>query len=313
MMQAGVLLVLLLVAAVSAQQECTCDSYGYDGLVSCTGTPPNCTCHFQLGPDTPVVNCKKLLPKCLLMKKESIGKKAGRRPKHDFLVVDNDGLYNPDCEADGIFKARQCNGTDTCWCVNSAGVRRTDKMDKSDKNLKCDRLVRTFWVVVQMKLNGSAPENDVAEAAFKDALAKTIVDRYKLPAKHISLELEGTYVYVDLKQNKSEMAPTDPDIADVAYYIEKDIKGISLLPPESQFDIVVNGKSVGVKEPLISYIDSERPQLSMKHLSGGVIAVVVVVLLAIVAGIVVLVLTRRKRGQYQKAEVKEMGEMQLTS
>lgn len=251
------------------------------------------------------------------MKREASGAKDGRRgPKHDFTVIDNDGLYNPECDVNGTFKARQCNGTDLCWCVNSAGVRRTDKMDKSDEKLKCDRLVRTFWVVVQMKLNGSAPANPAEEAAFKDALTKSIADRYKLPKKHIeNIELEGTYIYVDLKQNESEKASTDPDIADVAYYMEKDIKGISLLPLDNQFDILVNGKSVGVKEPLISYIDSERPELSMKHLTAGIIAVIVVLLVAIVAGIVVLVLTRRKRGQYQKAEVKEMGEMQkeLTS
>ncbi|KAJ1157032.1 hypothetical protein NDU88_009747 [Pleurodeles waltl] len=293
--------------------DCKCASHSQ---AICSGTPPDCNCNFPVGSETPSVNCNKLLSKCWLMKRESLGVKGGRRPKHDFTVIDNDGLYNPDCDANGTFKAKQCNGTDLCWCVNSAGVRRTDKMDKSDPKLKCDRLVRTFWVVIQMKLNGSAPANPTEEAAFMDALKKTIADRYKLPKKHIdNIELEGTYIYVDLKQNASEKGLTDPDIADVAYYMEKDIKGVSQLPLDNKFDIIVNGKSVGVKEPLISYIDSERPELSMKHLSAGIIAVVVVLLVAIVAGIVVLVLTRRKRGQYQKAEVKEMGEMQkeLTS
>ena len=59
--------------------------------------------------------------------------------------VDNDGIYNPDCERDGMFKAKQCNGTEECWCVNSAGVRRTDK------NLKCEKLVETYWVRLQLK------------------------------------------------------------------------------------------------------------------------------------------------------------------
>lgn len=49
--------------------------------------------------------------------------------------VDNDGIYDPECENDGRFKAIQCNGTDVCWCVNSAGVRRSDK---GDKNIKCE-------------------------------------------------------------------------------------------------------------------------------------------------------------------------------
>lgn len=54
--------------------------------------------------------------------------------------ADNDGIYDPICENDGKFKAKQCNNTDQCWCVNSAGVRRTDK---GDVNLKCDKLVET--------------------------------------------------------------------------------------------------------------------------------------------------------------------------
>lgn len=50
--------------------------------------------------------------------------------------VDNDGIYDPECERDGRFKAVQCNNTETCWCVNSAGVRRSDKEDK--KTIKCE-------------------------------------------------------------------------------------------------------------------------------------------------------------------------------
>lgn len=54
--------------------------------------------------------------------------------------VDNDGIYDPECENDGKFRAKQCNNTEKCWCVNSAGVRRTDK---GDKDLKCEKLVET--------------------------------------------------------------------------------------------------------------------------------------------------------------------------
>lgn len=49
--------------------------------------------------------------------------------------VDNDGVYDPVCENDGRFKAVQCNNTDTCWCVNSAGVRRSDK---GGKDIVCE-------------------------------------------------------------------------------------------------------------------------------------------------------------------------------
>lgn len=67
----------------------------------------------------------------------------GGKPE-ETAFVDNDGIYDPDCENDGKFRAKQCNNTDQCWCVNSAGVRRTDK---GDKDLKCEKLVETQWVV----------------------------------------------------------------------------------------------------------------------------------------------------------------------
>ena len=86
-----------------------------------------------------------VIPKCFLMKAEmyraskGLDTRTGGKPV-ETAIVDNDGIYDPDCEADGKFKARQCNNTDVCWCVNSAGVRRTDK---GDKNLKCEELVET--------------------------------------------------------------------------------------------------------------------------------------------------------------------------
>lgn len=75
------------------------------------------------------------------MKAEMIGLSKGprnQRPTHAF--ADNDGIYNPECDSKGNFKAKQCNGTSTCWCVNSAGVRRTDK---SEANITCNEVVRT--------------------------------------------------------------------------------------------------------------------------------------------------------------------------
>lgn len=77
--------------------------------------------------------------KCLLMKAEMANTKSGRREKPKDALQDTDGLYDPECENNGLFKAKQCNGT-TCWCVNTAGVRRTDK---HDTDLKCNQLVRT--------------------------------------------------------------------------------------------------------------------------------------------------------------------------
>lgn len=89
-----------------------------------------------------------VIPKCFLMKAEMFRarnnlstRSIGGKPV-ETAFVDNDGIYDPECENDGKFKAIQCNNTDTCWCVNSAGVRRSDKADKS---LKCEP-VETQWV-----------------------------------------------------------------------------------------------------------------------------------------------------------------------
>lgn len=90
--------------------------------------------------------CFPVIPKCFLMKAQMYrvnngldGRIIGGKPV-ETAFVDNDGIYDPECENDGKFKAKQCNNTQECWCVNSAGVRRTDK---GDKDLKCDKLVET--------------------------------------------------------------------------------------------------------------------------------------------------------------------------
>lgn len=88
-----------------------------------------------------------VIPKCFLMKAEMYRARkkmdtrttVGGKPV-ETAFVDNDGIYDPECENDGKFRAKQCNNTEKCWCVNSAGVRRTDK---GDKNLKCEKLVET--------------------------------------------------------------------------------------------------------------------------------------------------------------------------
>lgn len=68
------------------------------------------------------------------------GSKSGRRAKPEGAIENNDGLYDPECDEMGLFKAKQCNGTATCWCVNSAGVRRTDK----GTEMTCSERVRTL-------------------------------------------------------------------------------------------------------------------------------------------------------------------------
>lgn len=295
----------LLCCSLTVQaQDCTSCYSNAEG--KCDNTGGACTCTLTIGPDMTPVNCSKLIPKCLLMKRESLRKSGTRRNRPEGALIDNDGLYNPDCETNGAFKARQCNGTETCWCVNSAGVRRTEKGDKQSK--KCPELVRTYWVIIEMKRNNT---DTVSDNELDAALRTLITNRYYLPAKNIDIiEFEGPYIDIHLKQNSSQKAPGEVDISDVGYYLEKDIKGDPIITPTYPFGIPINGKNFLVQEPLIMFLDEKPHELSMKRLTAGVIAVIVVVVVAIIAGIVVLVLTRRKRGKYEKAEMKEMNEMQ---
>ncbi|NWI65561.1 EPCAM protein, partial [Todus mexicanus] len=165
------------------------------------------------------VNCDTLTSKCLLMKAEMTHSKSGRREKPKDAFEDTDGLYDPECENSGVFKAKQCNGTSTCWCVNTAGVRRTEK---HDADLKCNQLVRTMWIIIEMKhTERSTPLN---EESLKKFFRETITNRYLLNGRYItSILYENPYITIDLKQNSSVKSAGDVDIADVAYYFEKDV------------------------------------------------------------------------------------------
>ncbi|NXE56097.1 EPCAM protein, partial [Dromaius novaehollandiae] len=222
--------------------------------------------------------------KCLLMKAEMTGSKtAGRREKPKEAFEDTDGLYDPECENNGMFKAKQCNGT-SCWCVNTAGVRRTDK---HDTDLKCNQLVRTTWIIIEMKHGErKAPLNT---ESLKKALMETITRRYMLDGRYIGdIVYEKPYITVDLKQNSSGKYPGDVDIADVAYYFEKDAKGDSIFHND-RLNISIDNEMLLFEKTVVYYVDEVAPEFSMKSLTPGVIAVIVVVVLAIVAGIVVLV------------------------
>ncbi|NWU94673.1 EPCAM protein, partial [Upupa epops] len=250
------------------------------------------------------VNCETLTSKCLLMKAEMSRSKSGRREKPKDAFEDTDGLYDPECGDAGVFKAKQCNGTSTCWCVNTAGVRRTDK---HDADLKCNELVRTMWIIIEMKhAERNTPLNpDALKKFFKE----TIINRYMLNGRYITNVLyEKPYITIDLKQNSSEKSAEDVDIADVAYYFEKDVKGDSIFL-NNHLNISFDNENLVLEKTVVYYIDEVAPEFSMKFLTPGLVAVIVVVVVAIVAAIVVLVLTRRRKGKYVKAEVKEMNEM----
>ncbi|XP_054428498.1 tumor-associated calcium signal transducer 2 [Pteronotus mesoamericanus] len=303
------LLLLLLLAAVigqaAARDNCTCPT---NKMTICSREGRDGRCHCRAFGTNVEVNCSSLTSKCLLLKARMSARKSGRmlvRPS-EHAIVDNDGLYDPDCDLEGRFKARQCNQTSVCWCVNSVGVRRTDKGDQS---LRCDELVRTHHILIDMRHH---PADRAFNPSDLDAeLRRLFRERYLLPPRFVAaVHYEPPIIQIELRQNASQKAPGDVDIADAAYYFERDVKGESLFPGRGGLDVSVSGQPLLMERPLIYYLDEKPPQFSMKRLTSGLIAVIVVVVLALAAGVAVLVITNwRRSGKYRKVEIKEMGEL----
>ncbi|KAF7480804.1 epithelial cell adhesion molecule [Marmota monax] len=299
----GLLLAAATAAVAAAQKECICENYKL--ATDCyKNENDECQC-TSMGTKNTVI-CSKLASKCLVMKAEMNSSKSGRRGKPEGAIQNNDGLYDPDCDEKGLFKAKQCNGTATCWCVNTAGVRRTDK----DTEITCSERVRTFWIMIELK--HKAREKPYNVQSLQTAIQEMMTTRYLLDPKFITNILyENNVITIDLVQNSSQKTQNDVDIADVAYYFEKDVKGESLFRT-SKIDLRVDGEQLELDpgQTLIYYVDEKAPEFSMQGLKAGIIAVIVVVTIAVIAGIVVLVISRRKKTtKYEKAEIKEMGEM----
>ncbi|NXW93785.1 TACD2 protein, partial [Alopecoenas beccarii] len=276
----GVLLGLILAAASSAQNNCTCATNKW--TVCGQNGPENCTC--TLVGSNHKVDCSTLTPKCLLMKAEMMLRKEKRVQGHPHELLDIDGIYSPDCEDSGIFKARQCNQADACWCVNTAGIRITKKADKS---LRCDELVRTSWIYIQLKHKKTSGALDAAHVA--NALQRLFERRYKLHPKYIAaIKYNSPLIQIDLNQHDSGKSKCDVDIADVAYYFEKDIKNNSIFHSNSTLTVSVNGDALDIEKIRIYYIDEKPPLFSMNEQAGDVIAVVIAVVLAAASGITVL-------------------------
>ncbi|XP_047602560.1 epithelial cell adhesion molecule [Lutra lutra] len=301
----GLLFAAATMVVAVAQKACVCENYKL--TTNCSlNTHGQCEC-TSLGAQNSVI-CSKLATKCLVMKAEMTSSKSGRRVKPEGAFQNNDGLYDPDCDEKGLFKAKQCNGTTTCWCVNTAGVRRTDK--DNDEEISCSERVRTYWIIIELK--HKTRETPYDTESLRTALKETITTRYQLDPKYITNILyENDLITIDLMQNSSQKTQSDVDIADVAYYFEKDVKDESLFH-SNRMDLRINGEQLDLDpgRTAIYYVDEKPPEFSMQGLQAGIIAVIVVVTLAVIAGIVVLVISRKNRmAKYEKAEIKEMGEM----
>ncbi|NXC43806.1 TACD2 protein, partial [Penelope pileata] len=293
--QLGVLLGLMLVVSSSAQ-SCTCETNKW--TVCTQDASGNCSCKL-VGSDH-TVNCSTLTSKCLLMKTERTSVEEKFFLEHHGGLPD-DGIYNPDCEDSGVFKARQCDQAGTCWCVNTAGVRRTEK---GDRNLSCDELIRTSWVDIELKHKETSYGFEACDVA--DALTHLLENRYKLQPKYIAaVKYDSPFIQIHLKQSDFEQC--DVDIADVAYYLEKDIRDDSIFHSDSPLHVYVNGDALDIENIRVYYVDEKPPVFCMTHLTSGVTAVVTAVTLPVaVTGLVILMWQRSRK--YRKNEIQKMDE-----
>ncbi|XP_068597351.1 epithelial cell adhesion molecule [Brachionichthys hirsutus] len=299
------LLVLVAFAAGASAQSCSCKTMKW---AACEDNPCRCTLLVDSNVKQ-ALDCDKLIPKCFLMKGEMYRAKKGLDTRTiggkptETALVDNDGIYDPDCESDGKFKAKQCNNTEECWCVNSAGVRRTDKDDKS---LKCEKLVETFWVRLQLKHKPTAGAVDGAKlkAAITDAINKRYDNFDKNLVDEVEYDPDARLIVVDVKKPKGDRVK---DLTNMAYYMEKDVKALPLFNDQNEFAPTVGSQKLEMENILVYYVDEEAPTITMKHLTGGIIAVIVVVVLAVVAGLLILFFARKRQNQqYNKTQQREM-------
>ncbi|XP_077092474.1 epithelial cell adhesion molecule [Siphateles boraxobius] len=303
-----VLIALFVVVFVDmVASQCTCNSMKW---AVCDGTPCQCTLQFADDEKRPM-DCTKLIPKCFLMKAEMYRarrnlttRSIGGKPV-ETAFVDNDGIYDPECESDGKFKAVQCNKTDVCWCVNSAGVRRSDK---GDKNIKCEP-VETIWVRLELK------HKDVAGVILdvpklKTGIENALLERYTLEKKFVSAvqyDKDARLIVVDVKKEKGQQLP---DLSRMSYYMEKDVKVLPLFSDPKPFEVSVEGSKVSMENILVYYVDETAPTFTMQRLTGGIIAVIVVVSLIVIAGLLTLFfVARRQKARYSKAQPREMETM----
>ncbi|XP_042082447.1 epithelial cell adhesion molecule isoform X2 [Haplochromis burtoni] len=93
-------------------------------------------------------------------------------------------------------------------------------------------------------------------------------------------------IVVDVTKPKGERIN---DLSRMAYYMEKDVKELPLFTEQKTFTASVDGQTLMMEKIIIYYVDEEPPTITMKHLTGGIIAVIVVVVLAVIAGLLAVV------------------------
>ncbi|XP_040268068.1 epithelial cell adhesion molecule-like isoform X1 [Bufo bufo] len=300
--------------ALPAHENCDYDevcedsSCEYNEYVTChlnrCGT---CEAVFR-GYDNLTVNCKQLTPKCRLMHLEMLHKSRSGRSHPGRSKVEIDNVYDPECEKSGDFKAKQCDeDSNLCWCVDSAGVRVTDK---TSDDPKCEKLVSVQLIQINFAFKVDMAQLKGKEEELRRKLIAK-VSQFLLKAPQILQVMVHELNHEVTMKFFSTNGTKDPvDIATVAYYIERGLK-------HSKFSVPLDGRSLEVDTESIRvlFFDNEPPRINMKSISPGVAAIIIIIALVILTGIAVFVVLQRRaeqeRIQFEVIEGHELEDYQM--
>uniref|UniRef100_S4REI4 Thyroglobulin type-1 domain-containing protein n=1 Tax=Petromyzon marinus TaxID=7757 RepID=S4REI4_PETMA len=246
-------------------------------------------------------------PKCRLMHLEMLHNRqsaAGSSASDEVWdLVDLDEPFEPSCHSNGSFQSKQCDSdSGLCWCVDSAGVRVTDK--KVD-GPQCVRLVQVQKISVHLI---HCPLCMVHFHHENSKVGKLIK---KINKQNYSLNLVFRITMVKENQLKvsikiSENNTKEPvDIATVAYYVERDVSDETIWVKRNALPLVVAGHRLEPRVVLVLYFDNEAPRINMKSVFPGVAAIIIVIALAVLTGISVFVSLSARKGRRWWKEEKE--------
>uniref|UniRef100_W5L944 Epithelial cell adhesion molecule-like n=1 Tax=Astyanax mexicanus TaxID=7994 RepID=W5L944_ASTMX len=284
-------LLIFLFFFVERSLACSC---GFLSWATCDES--SCQCYISIGEgQRQIINCTAEIPKCFLMKAEMYRLHHSlfqqNKPIESALSAGNE-LYDPECDSSGLFKARQCNNSDVCWCVDSAGVCISDK---SDKNLKCEELVEMSSGHDQIKLRKIGKALD--PSGLQSVIASAIQDQAQVSKIKVKYDIDAQLITLDLK---NDIGDHTQDLSGLGYYLEKDVDEV----------IEGTGEKLEMENIVVYYEEEEEeeaPADDVKRLTFGILTVTVVAILAAAVGLIILFLIRKQqRGKYEKAQTSEM-------
>ncbi|XP_046710366.1 epithelial cell adhesion molecule-like isoform X2 [Silurus meridionalis] len=212
-----------------------------------------------------------VIPKCFKMKAEIDHLRHFPLSESNVTTLSvGDVLYDPECEPNGLFKAKQCKSSDVCWCVDGAGVRRSHY---GDRNLRCEELVGPNWVRIMMK------------------------------SKETSTPLELSQV-----QRAIASAIQDQDNGDPKIQVKAVVQ--SLFNDQMNFEPTIESEKLELESIMVYYVEEKEPTNGIKPLTTGLLTVTCVFILTACVGLLILFLIRRqKKAQYEKAQTRDLEEI----